>query len=132
MSTRHFSSFSSILEVCFILYSLTNTDTVRIHIDDMCICVTTHRFVLAYNAGKCHRQVLLEYFNKDTCELVGTEHCCDVCAVTTEEKDMQEEMQAVVHSVQSLSNEGKKKVSMADISFSKSYTYICIYIYIYM
>ena len=63
---------------------------------------------------------------KDTCELVGTEHCCDVCAVTTEEKDMQEEMQAVVHSVQSLSNEGEKKVSMAEI---KSYTYIYIYVH---
>ena len=65
---------------------------------------------------------------KDTCELVGTEHCCDVCTVTTEEKDMQEEMQAVVHGVQSLSNEGEKKVSMADISFSKSYIYIHIYV----
>ena len=97
----------------------------HIHIDDMCICVTTHRFVLAHTAGKCHRQVLLEYFNKDTRELVGTEHCCDVCAVTTEEKDMQEEMQAVVHGVQSLSNEGEKKVSMAEIYMYIIYTHFC-------
>ena len=40
---------------------------------------------------------------------------------------MQEEMQAVVHGVQSLSNEGEKKVSMAEISFSKSYIYIYIH-----
>ena len=59
------------MEVCFILYSLTNTDTVLIYIDDMCICVTTHRFVLAHIAGKCHRQVLLEYFNQDTREKSG-------------------------------------------------------------
>ena len=59
------------MEVCFILYSLTNTDTVLIYIDDMCICVTTHRFVLVHIAGKCRRQVLLEYFNQDTREKSG-------------------------------------------------------------
>ena len=72
--------------------------------------VYLYRFVLANIGGICRRKVLLEYFDQDTSDLVCTGHCCDVCVATTEEKDMQDEMKAVVQGVQSLTNKGEKKV----------------------
>ena len=58
--------------------------------------------------------MILQYFEEDVDRLERVGHCCDSCsssqAASTEMKDCQEEMIAIVKAVKERPNRGEKKV----------------------